>query len=51
VDVEKNIDILNHASFDTKTKRPENINNYFNPEKTLELGKNPGLHIRELHER
>lgn len=37
------------ASFDSKTKWPAQIPPEFNPDKIMDIQKNPGLHIRELH--
>lgn len=42
-------DDLMHASFDTKTRFPKELPGDFAPEKILELGKNPGLKVRDLH--
>ena len=38
------------VSFDEKTVWSENLPEDFNPETIMELGKDPGLHIRTLHE-
>lgn len=47
------IDILQTIEFDTETIWPEKekLPKNFNPEKLLEESKNPGLEIKELHER
>lgn len=47
------VDVLRTIEFDTETVWPgkENLPQRFNPEKLLEESKNPGLGIRELHER
>ncbi len=47
------IDILKTIDFDNKTKWPskEKIATNFNPEAILENSKNPGLGLRELHNR
>lgn len=49
LDIEKYKSILPHVSFDTQTKRPKEINEYFDPKEILEIGKNPGLNIKKLH--
>jgi len=41
---------LKKVSFDSYTKWPEKIPNGFNPDRIMELGMNPGLGIRQLHE-
>lgn len=43
---------LKDALYDDKTQRPEKeqLPEWFDPEKTMELNKNPWLGIRELHE-
>lgn len=38
------------ADFDTRTRWPENLPEDFRPQELLELGKDPGLGLRELHE-
>lgn len=43
------LDDIKEGSFNTFTKWPENLPEEFNPEIIMELGKNPGLNIRELH--
>jgi hypothetical protein len=40
---------LLHADFDTRTKWPSRLPASFDPAKILELGKDPGLGVRELH--
>jgi len=42
-------DSLMYASFNTNTIWPEKLPDNFNPDKILELGKNPGLNVRQLH--
>ncbi len=44
-------DILFSADFDTKTQWPDALPESFDPERLLELGKDPGLGLRALHER
>lgn len=51
IDIKNNLSTVKNASFDNQTKRPKDINDYFNPEKIMELGKNPWLNINELHKR
>lgn len=38
------------GSFNTATKWPEKLPKGFNPSEIIEIGKNPGLHVRRLHE-
>lgn len=40
---------LMYADFDSKTTWPESMPDSFNPEKIMELGKNPGLGVNKLH--
>lgn len=40
---------LLHSTFDVYTEWPEDLPEGFDPEKYIELGKNPGLGIRTLH--
>ena len=40
---------LMYADFDNKTIWPESMPDSFNPEKIMELGKNPGLGVNKLH--
>ena len=42
---------LLQANFDTHTQWPEELPDAFDPERSMELGKNPGLGLRALHER
>lgn len=42
---------LNRVTFDSSTAWPEALPENFSPEEILEIGKNPGLGIRALHER
>lgn len=44
------LDDLMHAIFDSETKWPEYQLEGFNPNMIMEMGKNPGLQIRKLHE-
>lgn len=40
---------LLHADFDSVTKWPDKLPENFDPAKIMELGKDPGLNVRELH--
>lgn len=40
---------LENSIFNTNTKWPDDMPPSFNPEKAIELGKDPGLRIKELH--
>ena len=42
-------DDLLYTNFDSITKWPENLPEGFDPEKVMELYKDPGLNVRELH--
>lgn len=44
------LDDLKWATFSTTTKWPQTLPQEFNPEEIMEKGKNPGLHVRNLHE-
>jgi len=48
-DVMNRLEDLLNTTFDSKTKWPENLPKEFNPEKVMELYKDPGLGVRELH--
>ncbi len=51
----KQIDLRNHSElvrkmpFDSETEWPDQLPDGFNPDRIIELGKNPGLGIRALH--
>lgn len=45
----KNYDLLEYATFDTDTIWPDTLPEYYDPDEILELGKNPGLGIKEIH--
>ncbi len=49
LDLTDKFDILINSSFDTKTQWPTELPEPFNPDRILEVGKNPGLGLRELH--
>jgi hypothetical protein len=40
---------LNHATFNTRTRWPEELPPGFDPAAIIEMGKNPGLGLRALH--
>lgn len=44
-------DVLFSADFDTRTQWPDALPEGFDPARLLELGKDPGLGLRALHER
>lgn len=43
--------LLDRITFDSSTDFPENLPDGFSPEEIMEIGKNPGLGIRALHDR
>lgn len=43
------IEDINDLSFNTKTLWPDTLPEQFNPREIMEIGKNPGLGIRDLH--
>jgi hypothetical protein len=49
-DLRNRLDDLLHANFDTGTRWPKDLPQGFDPEAIMEAGKNPGLHVRDLHE-
>lgn len=49
LELKERINDLMYADFDSKTIWPKSMPDSFNPEKIMELGKNPGLGVRELH--
>jgi len=42
---------LSYATFDSKTRWTQKLPPEFNPDRLMELGKNPGLGVRKLHQR
>lgn len=50
-DVMNRLEDLIYTTFDSKTKWPKNMPEDFNPEKVMELYKDPGLNVRELHKK
>ncbi|SCG81644.1 hypothetical protein DW1_0023 [Proteiniborus sp. DW1] len=51
LDLEGRFEDLIYADFDSKTKWPDKLPDGFDPELIMELGKNPGLGVRELHKK
>lgn len=49
LNIKNRINDLMYADFDSKTIWPKDMPDSFNPEKIVELGKNPGLGIKKLH--
>lgn len=43
-------DIMNNFVFDSKTKWPEKLPEFFDLQRIIEYGKNPGLNVRKLHQ-
>lgn len=51
LDLSESLMELLHADFDTRTVWPSRVPAGFDPAAVLELGKNPGLGVRQLHAR
>jgi len=51
LDLSEYYDNLLYASFDSKTIWPDKLPKNFDPNRIAELGKNPGLKVRQLHEK
>jgi hypothetical protein len=51
LDLRERLPDLLHADFDSKTRWPDQLPAGFDRERILELGKNPGLRVRDLHRR
>lgn len=51
LDLMDKLEYLIYADFDSKTKWPDKLPDGFNPQLLMELGKNPGLGVRELHKK
>lgn len=49
LDISNRLNDLLYADFDSTTKWPEKLPEGFNPETIMELGKNPGLGLKDLH--
>jgi len=50
LDVQDRQEDLLHAAFDDRTLWPESLPLDFDPKRLMELGRNPGLQVRELHQ-
>lgn len=50
LDLRNNLIELLHSDFDSKTNWPKSLPAGFNPDSIMEIGKNPGLNVRKLHE-
>jgi hypothetical protein len=50
MDLRNNLNELLHSDFDSKTNWPKSLPVGFNPDSIMEIGKNPGLSIRSLHQ-
>lgn len=51
LDLSERLDDLLYADFDSKTQWPDKLPDGFEPQMIMELGKNPGLGLRELHKK
>jgi hypothetical protein len=51
VDLQGRLTDLMHANFDDRTIWPANLPDGFDPQEMMNLGRNPGLRVRELHQR
>lgn len=49
LELSESINDLVYADFDSNTKWPNTLPDEFNPQMIMDLGKNPGLGLRELH--
>jgi subtilisin family serine protease len=49
-DLSGKMDSIIYSSFDSQTKWPKSLPDNFDPKAVMEMGKNPGLNIRKLHE-
>jgi len=49
LNLKNSLNELLHSDFDSKTNWPKSLPVGFNPDTIMEIGKNPGLNIRELH--
>lgn len=50
MNLKNNLNELLHSDFDSKTNWPKSLPVGFNPDSIMEIGKNPGLNIRSLHQ-
>lgn len=51
IDLKDKFEYLIYSDFDSKTKWPDKLPDGFDSELIMELGKNPGLGVRELHKK
>lgn len=51
LDLSERLNDLLNANFDSNTKWPDKLPDNFDPQMIMELGKNPGLGLRELHKK
>lgn len=51
LDLSERLNDLLHANFDSRTKWPDKLLDGFDPQMLMDLGKNPGLGVRELHKK
>jgi hypothetical protein len=51
LDLSDRINDLIYTDFDSKTQWPNKLPDGFDPQIIMELGKNPGLRLRELHKK
>lgn len=49
LDLTDQANAIKYANYDSATKWPKLLPNGFDPKECLELGKDPGLHVRNLH--
>lgn len=49
LNIKDRLNDLMYADFDSKTVWPENMPGSYNPQKIMDIGKNPGLGIEKLH--
>lgn len=49
LDLKDKFEDLIYEDFDSKTKWPDKLPDRFDPQLIMELGKNPGLGVREIH--
>lgn len=49
LDLRNELNLLEKATFDSHTIWPTTLPKEFNPNKIIEIGKNPGLNVRDLH--
>jgi hypothetical protein len=49
IEASKSLESLSYADFDDHTRWPEKLPDGYSPSRIMQLGKNPGLGIRQLH--